>query len=148
MKIRQSHGHLIYIIDLFRKSQNAPVLYPTMFHWEQKCSHFCSEWSIVGYWTSAFWDLWIRSMGIPILGKIVFKLKHALVWYRNGCDGGKRLCCTIPGLCFIINIVFPGMGITIVKIRWSYLYDGNPHPGKIATLYWIILLVLEIPLCR
>ena len=25
---------------------------------EQKCAHFCSEWSIVGYVTGAFWDLW------------------------------------------------------------------------------------------
>ena len=46
-----------------------------MRHSEQKCTHFCSEWSIVGYgthfcseWrivrygTSAFWDLWMRSL--------------------------------------------------------------------------------------
>ena len=26
------------------------------------CAHFCSEWSIVGYGTSAFWDLWIKSI--------------------------------------------------------------------------------------
>ena len=32
-----------------------------MLHSEQKCAHFCSEWSIVGYGTGAFWDLWIRS---------------------------------------------------------------------------------------
>ena len=29
-----------------------------MLHSEQKCAHFCSEWSIVGYGTGAFWDLW------------------------------------------------------------------------------------------
>ena len=58
----------------FRKSQNAPVPYPTMLYSEQKCAHFCSEWSIVGYahfcseWinvgyeTGAFWDWWIRSI--------------------------------------------------------------------------------------
>ena len=45
-------------IDLIHKSQNAPVQYPTMLHSEQKCAHFCSEWSIVGYGTGAFWDLW------------------------------------------------------------------------------------------
>ena len=45
-------------IDLIHKSQNAPVPYPTMPHSEQKCAHFCSEWSIVGYGTDAFWDLW------------------------------------------------------------------------------------------
>ena len=48
--------------DQFHKSQNAPVPYPTMLHSEQKCAHFCSEWSIVGYGTGAFWDLWIRSI--------------------------------------------------------------------------------------
>ena len=44
----------------FRKSQNAPVPYPAMLHSEQKCSYFYSEWSTVGYGTSAFWDLSIR----------------------------------------------------------------------------------------
>ena len=32
-------------------------------HSEQKCVHFCSEWSIVGYGPGAFWDLRIRSTG-------------------------------------------------------------------------------------
>ena len=45
-------------IDLIHKSQNTPVPYPTMLHSEQKCAHFCSEWSIVGYGTVAFRDLW------------------------------------------------------------------------------------------
>ena len=38
-------------IDLIRKSQNSSVPYSTMLHSEQKCAHFCSEWSIVGYRT-------------------------------------------------------------------------------------------------
>ena len=46
------------IIDLIQKSQNAPVPYPRMLHSEQKCAHFCSEWSILGYGTGAFWDFW------------------------------------------------------------------------------------------
>ena len=51
-------------IDIFSKSQKA-----YMFHIpycslpsEQKCTHFCSEWNIVGYGTDAFWVLWIRSI--------------------------------------------------------------------------------------
>ena len=48
------------VIDPFHKSKNAPDNYPTMLHSEQKCAHFCSEWSIVGYGTGAFRDLWIR----------------------------------------------------------------------------------------
>ena len=45
----------------------------TIFKWENVvvhgsiegkviCAPFCSEWSIVGYGTSAFWDLWIKSI--------------------------------------------------------------------------------------
>ena len=48
-------------IDQAHKSQNAPVPHPTMRHSEQKCAHFCSECCIVGYGTSAFWDLWIAT---------------------------------------------------------------------------------------
>ena len=55
----------VYWIDQFHKSQNAPVPYPTMPHSEQKWSYFCSEWSIVGYGTGAFWDLWIGSIAVP-----------------------------------------------------------------------------------
>ena len=47
-----------YSIDLIHKSQNSPVPYTRMLHSEQSCAHFCSEWSILGYETGAFWDLW------------------------------------------------------------------------------------------
>ena len=49
-------------IDVIHKSQNAPVPYPTMLHPEQKCAHFCSEWSPVGYGTGSLWDLWSWSV--------------------------------------------------------------------------------------
>ena len=64
-------------IDQFHKSQNAPVPYPTILHSEQKCAHFCSEWSIVRYGTGAFWDLWIRSIYISKCCNI----SQTLVWY-------------------------------------------------------------------
>ena len=51
-------------IDLIQKSQNAPVPYPRMLHSEQKCAHFCSEWSILGYGTGTFWDLWNWSIAL------------------------------------------------------------------------------------
>ena len=41
------------LIDPIHKSTNAPVPYRTMLHSEQKCAHFCSEWSIVGYGTGS-----------------------------------------------------------------------------------------------
>ena len=44
------------------KSHNAPGPYPTMHHSKQKCTHFCSEWCIVGYGTVALWDLWISQL--------------------------------------------------------------------------------------
>ena len=59
-EVSQDINDLGQKIDQFHKSQNAPVPYPTILHSEQKCTHFCSEWSIVGYGTGAFWDLWIR----------------------------------------------------------------------------------------
>ena len=39
------------------KSQNAPVPLPTMLPWERKYAHFCSQRSIVGWGTGAYWDL-------------------------------------------------------------------------------------------
>ena len=33
-----------------------------LFHIQ--CAHFCSEWSILGCGTGAFWDMWIRSIVI------------------------------------------------------------------------------------
>ena len=62
--------------DLIHKSQNAPVPYPTMLHSEQKCAHFCSELSIVGYGTGTFWDLlnWSIPCGCCVLIKILWSL--------------------------------------------------------------------------
>ena len=55
---RASHTKNSKQMDLNHKSQNVPIPYPTMLHPEQKSAHFCSEWSIMGYETDAFWDLW------------------------------------------------------------------------------------------
>ena len=57
-------------IDLIHKSQNAPVPYLTMLHSE----HFCSEWSIVGYGTGAFWDLWNWSIGLASRARKLVRL--------------------------------------------------------------------------
>ena len=45
------------VIDQIRKSHNAPVPYPKIHNSEQKCTHFRSEWCIVGYGTCALWNL-------------------------------------------------------------------------------------------
>ena len=72
-------------IDQFHKSLNAPVPYPTMLLSEQKCAHFCSEWSIVEYGTCAFWDLWIRSILICYQFMVLeIDTKRILVCQMNG----------------------------------------------------------------
>ena len=56
---------VLRLTDQFHKSQNAPVPYysiPRDVPPEQKYAHFCSEWSIVGYGTDAFWDECIWSI--------------------------------------------------------------------------------------
>ena len=61
---------IYYTIDLFHKSQNAPVPYPTMLHSEQKCAHLFSEWNIVGYGTGAFRDSWNCSFARFVSGRL------------------------------------------------------------------------------
>ena len=71
-------------MDQFHKSQNAPVPYPKMLHSEQKCAHFCSEWSILGYGTGAFWDIWIRAIWVWC-GDVSFEYARIIfshwIWY-------------------------------------------------------------------
>ena len=43
------------LIDHSHISDNTSVLYPTMFHSEQKCAHPCYECCIVGYGTDALY---------------------------------------------------------------------------------------------
>ena len=45
--------------------------------------------------------------------------------------------------CLNIKIVYPGMGIPIIKIRRSYLYDKNAYTGTTEFLYWDSFLVLK-----
>ena len=53
---------VVHTIDPIHKSHNAPVPYPTMHQscisqcTISQCTHFCSDWYIVGYGTSALWD--------------------------------------------------------------------------------------------
>ena len=65
--------------DRFHKSQNAPVPYPTMLHSEQKCAHFCTVLSIVGYGTGIFWDLWIRPIGETLMSTHIHRKNHVHV---------------------------------------------------------------------
>ena len=42
-----------------------------------------------------------------------------------------------PGPCLNIKTIFPGMEITMIKKKRSYLYNGDSYTGKTASLYWI-----------
>ena len=57
-KEQRKSSSLKYLLDLVSNWPNSQIPYPTMLRSEQKYVHLCSEWSIVGYGTSAFWDLW------------------------------------------------------------------------------------------
>ena len=67
-------------IDQFHKSQNAPLPYPRMLQSEQKCAHFCSEWSILGYGRGAFWDLWIRPILLQYVQKPVSQVDELIIY--------------------------------------------------------------------
>ena len=47
----------------------------------------------------------------------------------------------ILGPCLNIKILFPSMGIPIIIIRPSYLYDWNAYTGNMVSLYWDSLQV-------
>ena len=73
------------VTDQFHKSQNATVPYPTTLHSEQKCAHFCSEWSIVGVGTGTFWDLLIRSIARMWMPENLTDEKSTLVQVMDLC---------------------------------------------------------------
>ena len=70
------------------------------------------------------WIHFLRSDRWPPTSNIL-QWRSYIAWKKKA---RNRSYC--PGPCFVINIVFPGMGISIIKMRPSYLYDGNPYTGK------------------
>ena len=130
-------------IDLIHKSQNAPVPYPTMLYSEQKCAHFCSEWSIVGYGIGAFWDLWKWSIAIFrsllwIMHTYISGLfprhwidcrdaRDALQWRHNEHDGVSN---HQPHGCFLKRL-FRHRSKKTSKLRVTGLCAGNsPVTGE------------------
>ena len=92
-------------IDLNNKFHYEPVPYPTMLHSEQKCAHFCSEWSIVVYGIGAFWDLWNWPIVTGVMSEQyqinlllhMASMPHQFVgwWYGKSVDGihaGHKVC--------------------------------------------------------
>ena len=83
-------------IDLFHKSHNVTVPYPTMHHQEQKCAHICSEWCMVdmeqvhcgricetGLWTSHSSSSRPNIWGIFCEFKIQYMMSPAKFWFEN-----------------------------------------------------------------
>ena len=96
-------------INLWDKSHNAPVPYPTMHLFVTEmytCVNIClTRWCIVGYLSDALWNLWDG-----IIGK--------------------------AGPYFKINTLFPGSGIFNINtlvLREPYLYKGS---FCMASSYW------------
>ena len=138
-------------IDQFHKSQNAPVLYPTILHSEQKCAHFCSEWSIVGYGTGAFWDLWIRSVGstrIFYVWRAVRSDMKARLAVKDGLFRSSIISIMaitgvlyLPKLCcFLFNSLWPSDTIwqcttllPFVQVKVCRLFGDKPLPEPMLT---------------
>ena len=91
--LRRYRVHCDVMVMLIHKSQHALVPYPTILHSEQKCAHSCSEWSIVGYGTGAFWNLWNWSILISY-----FCYEYGCVLFSHALGGPHRkqtACCSI-----------------------------------------------------
>ena len=90
-----------------------------MLHSGQKCDHFCSEWSIVGYWTGAFWDFWNWSIVLHsvnhcfirlsdkmfpifkwtlITGTAAFKVTMSPLWWRHQMETFARYWPFVKGI--------------------------------------------------
>ena len=65
-----------------------------------KCTHFCFEWSIVGYGTGAFWDFWIWSIHVLNFVEMIYntnetvsvrgKLSWWLLWHMHDDVMGRK----------------------------------------------------------
>ena len=123
-------------IDLIKKIPNAHIPYPRMLHSEQKCAHFCSEQSILGYGTGAFWDLWNCSIGSipPVESHCAGDLPHTIT------QGHTQYCSIFqsPQGHPISSLAFWGLSQQKYKtaVRLSYLYNENSYAAKIASVYW------------
>ena len=84
-------GSLFYgrteAIGQSHKSYNVPVLHHTMHHSEQKCTHFYSEWCIVGDAMSTLWDLWDWSVPRQLMSWLPSSPGH-----HQPCYGVQNMC--------------------------------------------------------
>ena len=116
------------IIDLIHKIHNAPVPYPTIYHSEQKCSYFCSEWRIVGYGTGALWHLWDWSIYVKFgtLRLVLFQCwilskAYTCMWESWHMYGTKTF---LSHHVTLISIVLSQFFMPICHARWRKIIVG------------------------
>ena len=131
------YWYTVQIIDQLHKSLNTPVPYPTMLHSEQKCARFCSEWSIMGYGTGAFWELWIRSVGRGEYTDMV------LVWsLLHGCWDDLIQCVKIP-LCYMLQGVSFALLCYSVGVSFSMLCLQPSHSTTTCDKYMALVCFID-----
>ena len=109
------------------QSQNAPVPYPTMLHSEQKCAHFCSEWSTVGYGRGAFWDSWIRSIEhMDHDGQYIRNLTDDLE-FKNLLESDRSSSIDQDEQVLAYYDIFIGFVSTSIQHR-RHIFHSNTHP--------------------
>ena len=101
--------------DLNHESQKAPVPYPTVFHSEQKCAHFCAEWNLVGYKTGSFWDLWNWSIGRLSFLHVYFRINEIMGIIKN------ESCLNVG---FVVTGDPGGCRIYILRQWWLIWHHG------------------------
>ena len=92
-----------------------------MLQSEQKYTHFCSDWSIMGYGIGALWDLWnwwIRKKNPILAGGCMYKRHVTAAWINNyisqtsvGCN-----CKSMPKYARCIQVVTYDM--TMYSVCW------------------------------
>ena len=141
----QHHGLLLLAgvggIDLIRISQNAPLPYPIMLHSEQKCSHFCSEWSIVGYGTGVLWDLWNWSIDYKTTLNRFFQFKLLIYFNVQLATNGSELL-SVPSMLLMFKTKNTSVNHddvikwTIFPRYWPFVRGihrspvNSPHKGQ------------------
>ena len=145
--IPMSWRHHIIRIDLIHKSQNVPVPYPTMLYSEQKCEHFCSEWSIVGYGTNASWDLSIAHNERTIRDTELNGTTciNAGLECHHRLKPGVTYAWSLPIWSMVSYGVEPGTLISSVimsQIRWYHPDSHDTWPGTLISWgqiwYWTL----------
>ena len=79
----------------------------------------------VGPMNFAIWDATVKFMKANVILSLT---SHGWVWWGVSTEESRPR--------FNIKTVFPGVEISIIKMKPSYLYDVNIYTGKTISLCW------------